>query len=162
MSDGDETADKAGQTQGQVSLERMYLKDASFESPSSPGVFQESWKPDVELAVNTRSGHLDGGRYEVVLTVTVTAKLGDATAFIAEVQHAGLFVMQGLPEDVMRRAAGTFCPATLFPYVREAVDSLVVRGGFPPLHLAPINFDAAYEDALRQAQAAEGGAPTTH
>jgi len=146
--------------QGQVRLERMYLKDASLESPNSPQIFLEKWEPEIELQVNTRSENIADNRYEVIVTVTVTAKLKDKTAFIAEVQQAGLFYMEGLPDQVIHRAIGTFCPSTLFPYVRETVDSLSVRGGFPALHLVPINFEAAYEEALKQASAESETAPT--
>jgi preprotein translocase subunit SecB len=146
--------------EGQVRLERLYLKDSSFESPNSPAIFSQEWKPEIELAVNTRSEMIQENVYEVVVTVTVTAKLDGKTAFIVEVQQAGLFTMEGLPEPVIRRAAGTFCPNTLFPYVRESVDSLVIRGGFPAMHLVPINFDAAYDEALRQAQ--QQDEQTTH
>ena len=162
-----EGAQEAGedQGQGQVRLERMYLKDASLESPNSPAIFQENWQPEIDLQINTRSERIGDNRFEVVLTATVTAKLGDKTAFIAEVQHAGLFQLQGLPDPVIHRTVGTFCPTTLFPYVRETVDSLVVRAGFPALHLVPINFDAAYQEALKFAKTqpeADGSAPTTH
>jgi len=147
--------------QGQVRLERMYLKDCSFESPNSPAIFGESWKPEIDLQINTRSERKAENRYEVVVTVTVTAKLEEQTAFITEIQQAGIFLMEGLPDAVVHRTVGTFCPNTLFPYVREAVDSLVVRGGFPPLHLVPINFDAAYEEALRRANE-QNATPPTH
>ena len=168
MSDQDgrsEEADRSGQ--GQVRIEKLYLKDASFESPNTPSVFQQDWKPDIQLSINTRSEQVVPNYFDVVVTVTVTAKLGEKTAFIAEVQQAGLFQMEGLPDDVIRRTVGIFCPTTLFPYVREMVDSLAVRGGFPPLNLVPINFEAAYEEALRhaEAQAADAGdeaPPVTH
>jgi preprotein translocase subunit SecB len=156
----DSTSSSTTQGQGQVRLERMYLKDASLESPNSPQIFLEKWEPEIELQVNTRSENIAENRYEVIVTVTVTAKLEDKTAFIAEVQQAGLFYMEGLPDQVIHRAIGTFCPSTLFPYVRETVDSLSVRGGFPALHLVPINFEAAYEEALKQASAESGNAPT--
>ena len=155
-------------TQGQVRIEKLYLKDASFESPNSPAMFQQEWKPEIELNINTRSEQVVPNFFEVVVTVTVTAKLAEKTAFIAEVQQAGLFHMEGFPEEAIRRTVGIFCPTTLFPYVREAVDSLVVRGGFPPLNLVTINFDAANEEAMRhaEAQAAQtaeaGDAPITH
>ena len=139
-------------TQVQIRLERIYLKDASFESPSSPAVFREDWHPEIDLQINTRSERLAETRFEIVVTATVTARLPDATGFIVEVQQAGVFHMEGLPEAAIHRTVGTFCPTTLFPYVREAVDSLVVRGGFPPLHLVPINFEAAYEQALKSAR----------
>ncbi len=138
------------QGSGEVRLERLYLKDASFESPATPGVFGEAFEPQINLEINTRSQRGGEDRFEVVLTVTVTATQGEQTAFIAEVQQAGLFVLRGLAEDVVHRAIGTVCPNTLFPYVREAVDSLVVRGGFPALQLAPVNFEAAYAQALEQ------------
>jgi preprotein translocase subunit SecB len=133
-------------------LERVYLKDASFESPGSPGVFSATWQPDISLEINTRSQKLGDERYEVVLTATVKASTEDRVAFIAEVQQAALFQMRGLEQAVLHRTLGTVCPTTLFPYVREAVDSLVVRGGFPALQLAPMNFEAAYEEALKQAR----------
>ncbi len=150
----------SAQGQGQVRLERMYLKDASFESPNSPTIFLKDWKPDIELQINTRSERVEENRFEVIVTVTVTAKVEDKTAFITEVQHAGLFYMEGLPDPVIHRAIGTFCPNTLFPYVRETVDSLAVRGGFPALHLVPINFDAAYEAARKQASSEAESHPT--
>jgi preprotein translocase subunit SecB len=140
----------AAGSEGQVRLERLYLKDASFESPSTPAVFAKDWKPQINLEINTRSQRAADSRFEVVLTVTATATVGEETAFIAEIQQAAVFLMQGLPEEVIHRALGTVCPNTLFPYVREAIDSLVVRGGFPALQLAPVNFDTAYAQALQQ------------
>ncbi len=165
-----EASDSAGaepRTEGQVRIEKLYLKDVSFESPNTPNVFQQDWKPDIELQINTRSEQVVPNYFDVIVTVTVTAKLGEKTAFIAEVQQAGLFKMEGLPDEVIRRTVGIFCPTTLFPYVRETLDSLVVRGGFPPLNLVPINFEAAYEEALRHAEAKaaeaqKGDAPITH
>ncbi|MFP6815966.1 MAG: protein-export chaperone SecB [Pseudomonadales bacterium] len=141
---------------GQVRLERIYLKDSSFESPRSPGVFAEAWKPEMQLEVNARSNTLENNRYEVVLTVTLRAK-GESgkTAFIIEVQQAGLFVIEGIEDDVLQRVLATVCPNTLFPYVRESVDSMAVRGGFPAIQLAPMNFDAAYADAVKKKSPAE-------
>lgn len=135
---------------GQVMLERLYLKDASFESPRSPLVFVESWKPEFNLDINTRTNGLGEDRYEVVLSATLKATVEGGTAYIAEIQHAGVFRIFNLQGDDLRRALGTLCPATLFPYVRETVDSLVVRGGFPAVHLAPVNFDALFQEALRK------------
>lgn len=140
-----------GDTSGQVRLERLYLKDSSFESPNSPGVFREQWQPEIELEINNRSHKVAEDRYEVILTATVKARqAGERTAFIVEIQQAAVFHMTGLDDQVTHRVLGTVCPNTLFPYVREALDSLIVRGGFPPLQLAPVNFDAAYEEALKQ------------
>ena len=165
MSESDQKTDAEAEApaQGQVRIEKLYLKDASFESPNTPAMFQQTWKPEIELNINTRSERVAEHHYEVVVTVTVTAKLEGKTAFIAEVQQAGLFQMEGLPDEIVRRTIGIFCPTTLFPYVREAVDSLAVRGGFPALNLVPINFEAAYEEALRHAERQAGGeAPVTH
>lgn len=136
----------------QVRLERMYLKDASFESPNVPAVFQKTWQPEFELSINTRSEQKTPGLFEVVITATVTASQESRTAFIIEVQQAGLFRMEGMPEAHVHRTLGSFCPNILFPYVREMVDSLAVRGGFPPVQLVPVNFEMAYEEAMRHAR----------
>lgn len=149
-------SDAQGQT-GQVRLERLYLKDASFESPRVPEVFAESYQPEVQLDINSRTNTLGNSRYEVVLTATVRAKLQSGkTAFIVEIQQAGVFLVEGLENEVLRRVLGTVCLTTLFPYVRESVDSLVIKGGFPAINLAPVNFDALFADAL--ARAARRGA----
>jgi preprotein translocase subunit SecB len=146
-----EASGGAAPPSGEVRLERLYLKDCSFESPATPGVFgQQGFEPQINLEINTRTAKPSEDRFEVVLTVTVTATQNDATAFIVEVQQAGLFALRGLPDEVVHRALGTVCPNTLFPYVREAIDSLVVRGGFPALQLAPVNFEAAYAQALQE------------
>ena len=139
----------------QVRLERIYLKDASWESPKSPQVFSEDWGPDVQADINTKSNRVDETHFEVVLTVGLTAKLKGKTAFIVEVQQAGLFKIEGVEDEVLRQVLGTVCPTTLYPYVREAVDNLTLKGGFPALQLAPVNFDALYAEALRQQQAQE-------
>ncbi len=146
-----------GVSSGQVRLERLYLKDASFESPSTPDVFREEWKPEVQVDINTRSTEQPENRHEVLLTLTLRAKLGDGkTAFIVEVQQAGIFFIDGLNAETLQAVLATMCPTTLFPYIRENVDSLVVKGGFPPMHLAPVNFDALYGEALRkQAEGAD-------
>ncbi|MDA1074773.1 MAG: protein-export chaperone SecB [Proteobacteria bacterium] len=144
---------------GQIRLERMYLKDASFESPASPQVFRETWKPEIQVDINTRSERIETNYFEVVVSATITAKM-TKTAFIAEVQYAGLFMIEGVAGEDLRRALGTICPNTLFPYIRESVDSLVVKGGFPALHLAPMNFDALYTEAMRKQKTP--GADVTH
>jgi len=144
----------------QVRLDRIYLKDSSFESPGTPEVFGEEWKPELNVDIGTRANSGPAGRFEVVLSATVRAKRGNGkTAFIVEVQQAGLFQIQGLAGEMLQLALGTVCPTTLFPYLREAIDSLVVRGGFPALHLAPVNFDALFKQAMaqQQQQKAEAG-----
>ncbi|MFW6092928.1 MAG: protein-export chaperone SecB [Pseudomonadota bacterium] len=145
------SGDAAGGAQGQVMLERLYLKDASFESPQSPSVFTEAWKPEFNLDINTRTSSLGDDRYEVVLSATLRAKLDEErVAYIAEIQQAGIFRVSGLESAQRNRVLGVLCPSTLFPYVRETVDSVVVKGGFPAVHLAPVNFEALYAQAMRQ------------
>ena len=136
----------------QFSLQRIYVKDLSFEAPKSPEVFREEWNPNIELDLNTRQRALEGDFHEVVLTITVTVKTGEEVAFIAEVQQAGIFLVQGLDDASQGHALGAFCPSILFPYARETLDSLVVRGSFPALMLAPVNFDALYAQELQRMQ----------
>ena len=145
----------AAQEQGpQFSLQRIYVRDLSFEAPKSPEIFRQEWAPSVELDLNTRQKPLEGDFHEVVLTVSVTVKTGGETAFIAEVQQAGIFLIAGLDAAGMSHTLGAFCPNILFPYAREALDSLVTRGSFPALMLAPVNFDALYAQELSRMQAA--------
>ena len=138
----------------QFSLQRIYVKDLSFEAPKSPEIFRQEWAPSVALDLNTRQRQLEGDFHEIVLTVSVTVKNGEETAFIAEVQQAGIFLIKGLDAASMSPTLGAFCPNLLFPYAREALDSLVVRGSFPALMLAPVNFDALYAQELSRMQAA--------
>ena len=145
---------------GQVRLERLYLKDASFESPRAPQVFAEAWEPEMQLDINTRSTGVAEDVFEVVLMVTLRAKLEKAkTAFIIEVQQAGIFRIEGVEPEVRQRVLGTICPNTLFPYVRETVDSMAVRGGFPAIQLAPVNFEALFAEALSKQQAGAAQSP---
>ncbi|MDA8481450.1 protein-export chaperone SecB [Metapseudomonas lalkuanensis] len=138
----------------QFSLQRIYVRDLSFEAPKSPEIFRQEWAPSVSLDLNTRQKQLDGDFHEVVLTLSVTVKNGEETAFIAEVQQAGIFLIKGLDAASMSHTLGAFCPNILFPYARETLDSLVVRGSFPALMLSPVNFDALYAQELARLQAA--------
>ncbi|MBG4651247.1 protein-export chaperone SecB [Pseudomonas aeruginosa] len=150
----------ADEQQPQFSLQRIYLRDLSFESPKSPEIFRQEWNPSISLDLNTRQKQLDGDFYEVVLTVSVTVKNGeDTTAFIAEVQQAGIFLIKNLDPSSMSHTLGAFCPHILFPYAREALDNLVVRGSFPALMLSPVNFDALYAQEIARMQAS-GEIPT--
>lgn len=142
----------------QFSLQRIYVRDLSFEAPKSPAIFRQQWEPGVALDLNTRQKQLDGDFHEVVLTLSVTVKNGEEVAFIAEVQQAGIFMIKGLDAGAMSHTLGAFCPNILFPYAREALDSLVTRGSFPALMLAPVNFDALYAQELQRMQEA-GEAP---
>src|SRR5690606_20129957 len=149
-------ANGANQPQVQFGLQRIYVKDLSFESPKSPAVFQSQWNPQVSLDLNTRHSQLQEGIHEVVLSLSATVTNGnDEVTFIAEVQQAGIFAINGLDEASMRHTLGAFCPNILFPYAREAIDNLVSRGSFPPLMLSPVNFDALFAQA-EQRRMAEG------
>jgi len=153
--------------QQQFVLQRIYTKDLSFESPSTPDVFKKQWQPKVNVDLNTKSNAIDeNGNFEVVLTITITAKIDEETAFLVEVQQAGIFLIKGFEGENLRRLLGTAAPNILFPYSRECIDNLVVKGGFPPVMLAPVNFDALYQQAVAQAQAqAQQGTeetPATH
>ncbi|RBO84686.1 protein-export chaperone SecB [Marinomonas aquiplantarum] len=136
----------------QLSLQRVFLKDISFESPRAPMIFQEEWKPEVGLELNTKSRQVGENVYEVVLEITVTVKNNNETGYLVQVQQGGLFVISGLDEQQLHHALGAFCPATLFPYARENIDAMVVKGSFPAIMLAPINFDALYVESLQKQQ----------
>jgi len=134
-----------------LALQTVYLKDCSYESPNGPRV-DGNWNPQINLDLQTGSSTLGPDTREVVLTVTVSAKIADVTIFLVEVKQAGLFVIRNLPDADLKRAIGTVCPNVLFPYARAAVSQLVSQGGFPQFLLPPVNFDALY--AANQAQGA--------
>ena len=136
-------------------IQRIYTKDISFEAPNAPQIFQKEWQPEVKLDLDTASSQLADDIYEVVLRVTVTATLNDETAFLCEVQQAGIFSVGGIEGTQLAHCLGAYCPNILFPYARESITSLVSRGTFPQLNLAPINFDALFMNYLQQ-QAGEG------
>ncbi|AUF94496.1 protein-export chaperone SecB [Pseudomonas sp. 02C 26] len=138
----------------QFSMQRIYVRDLSFEAPKSPQIFRQQWEPAVSLDLNTRQKALEGDFHEVVLTLSVTVKNGDEVAFIAEVQQAGIFLIKNLDPASMSHTLGAFCPNILFPYARETLDSLVTRGSFPALMLSPVNFDALYAQEMERMQAA--------
>jgi len=138
----------------QFAIQRVYTKDVSFETPNSPAIFQKEWKPEVKLDIDTRSAKLSDDTYEVVLSLTVTATVEEQTAFLAEVQQAGVFTIGNLPEAQLAHTIGAFCPTTLFPYARETVANLVNRGSFPQLNLAPVNFEALFASYVQQRAAA--------
>lgn len=156
-------SDQTGnQPKQQFDIQRLYLRDASLETPNSPQIFREQWRPEVNLQINTSHQTLEGDAYEVVLNLTLTAKVGDKTAYLVEIQQAGIFVLKGFAEAQLPPMLGAFCPNVLFPYARETLDSLITRGGFPPLHLKPVNFDVLYQQQqkARQAQATVSGNQT--
>ncbi|MCY1412330.1 Protein-export protein SecB [compost metagenome] len=144
----------------QFSLQRIYVRDLSFEAPKSPAIFRQQWEPSVALDLNTRQKALEGDFHEVVLTLSVTVKNGEEVAFIAEVQQAGIFLIKNLDAGSMSHTLGAFCPNILFPYAREALDSLVTRGSFPALMLSPVNFDALYAQELARMEGNGQAAPS--
>ena len=158
--DSGQTGAADGQApQPQVALQKIFLKDMSFESPNSPEVFRKAWNPKHQLDLNSRFRQVGDDLYEVVLTISIEARdEEDKVGFIVELQQAGIFAVVGLADGQLQQAMSTYAPTILFPYARETIDSLVVRGGFPALMLAPVNFDALYAEAVRR-QAAQGGSP---
>jgi preprotein translocase subunit SecB len=132
-----------------LALQNVYLKDCSYESPNGPRM-DGNWNPQISLDLQTGSTTLGPDVREVVLTVTVSAKIGDVTIFLVEVKQAGLFVIRNLADPDLKRAISTVCPGILFPYARAAVSQLVSQGGFPQFLLPPVNFDALY--SANQAQ----------
>ena len=155
--------------QQQFALQRIYLRDASFEAPNVPATFRKSWKPEIKLDLGSVVRPLEDGQYEVTLKATVTAKLEDETAFLVELEQCGLFIARNIPEQQMGPVLCIMCPNMLFPYLRESVDSMVIKGGFPALMLAPVNFEALYHKKMQEVQqaqqqqgAAEGSEQPTH
>lgn len=151
-----------GAPQRQLAIQRIYVKDVSFESPASPRVFTRDWRPEVTTSLGTQSRPLEGSGYEVTVSATVTVKSGEETAFLVEVKQAGLFVASGFPEAELGPILGSYCPNVLFPYLRETISDLVTRGGFPQFLLPPVNFDAIYAQHVRQQQEAQAAAPAPH
>lgn len=155
------TENKEAQTQN-LAIQKIYTKDISFESPNSPFGFQDEWKPEVSVDINTDGQTLENNNFEVVLKVTITAKNNDKTAFLAEVHQAGVFQLSGFDDDQQAFVLGSYCPGTLFPYVREVISSLVTDGGYPPVILAPVNFEALYQEHLQQKQAGQSESAQKH
>ncbi len=134
----------------QFSIEKIYIKDLSLENPGSPKSFQLTEAPQVEIGLRSRGEQIDPDIYECVLTLTVTARSGDQTVFLVEVAQAGVFGIRGVPPDQIQPLLAIHCPTVLFPYAREAIADATMRAGFPPVHLAPINFEALYQQQLAQ------------
>ncbi|SMF96692.1 preprotein translocase subunit SecB [Methylomagnum ishizawai] len=151
----------AQQPERQFALQKIYIKDVSFETPHSPEVFTLNWEPKVEFNLASNAQQLQEGLFEVGLTVTLTVKVVDKTAYLIEICQAGIFSILGFQEQEYGHLLGSYCPTVLFPYAREAVSDLVIKGGFPPMLLAPVNFDALYMQHLQQLQQ-QAEAPTNH
>lgn len=146
----DPEASAQNPTGAQVTVQKIYVKDASFEAPSSPHIFQEQAQPQIQLNLNQKVNALADGVFEAVLTVTITCKIADKTAYLAEVHQAGIFTLAGVDPNMQHAVLGTFCPNTLFPYARQAISDQILAGGFPPLFLQPINFEQLYVDQMRR------------
>jgi preprotein translocase subunit SecB len=142
--------------ENQFSIQKLYIKDVSFESPATPEVFSfTKWEPQIDLNLNNTNKQVAEGVYEVVLSVTATAKQDDKTAFLVEVQQAGVFNVVGFNPDDARYILNSQCMTILFPYAREVISDMTSRGGFPPLLLNPVNFDALFASAVKQQKEAE-------
>ena len=141
------------------SIEKVYVKDLSVEIPNAPQVFLEREAPTVDIQLHHNSSGVEDGVYETVLTVTVTAKANEKTMFLVEVAQAGIFVARNIPAQELEQVLGIACPNILFPYVREVISDTVVRAGFPPVILSPVNFEAIYASQRQQAPAQAGDPP---
>jgi preprotein translocase subunit SecB len=147
----------------EFALQRVYTKDVSFETPKTPGIFQQEWKPDTKVNINTEMQKLGDGVYEVCLTVTVTTTIDEETAYLAEAKQAGIFTITGFSEQELGPLIGAFCPSQLFPYVREVLSDLVMKGSFPQMVLQPVNFDALYAQHQQElAKQSEQSSEATH
>jgi preprotein translocase subunit SecB len=144
------------QQQPSFQIEKVYVKDLSLEIPGAPQVFVQQVEPKLEVQINTASGQFAEGYFEVTVGATVTAKSGEKTLFLAEAVQAGIFSVRNVPEKEVQPLLEIGCPTILFPYLRETISDLVIRGGFPPVLLSPVSFEALYVQRLQQQQAAEG------
>ena len=154
-----------GQTeQAQLALQKIYVRDVSFEAPNAPQVFQDLGRsdvqPQIQLNLNQKAAELGEGAYEVVLTVTLTCTLDERTVYLAEVQQAGIFTVAGFDAGNRDAILGAYCPNMLFPYAGQVIADLIQKGGFPPFFLQPINFDALYAEQQRRQAMPE--APAAH
>lgn len=132
------------QAQPKFVIQKIYTKDMSFETPNAPEVFKKQWQPKVNVNIDTSSKSLDANVHEVDLTLTLTVKNDEQNAYLIEVTQSGIFTIENMPAEQVDAMLGAYCPNTLFPYIKEAIDSVINRGGFPQINMAPINFDAIY------------------
>ena len=147
----------------QFAIQKLYLKDVSFESPNAPQVFTDGeWQPNVNVQINSSNQLIADDTYEVVLSVTVTAVQNEKTAFLVEVKQAGIFTIAGFAKENLGGMVGAYCPETLFPFLREAVSDLIIKGGFPQFLLAPVNFNALYTQQVQQQAEAKNETETSH
>ncbi|WP_297184693.1 protein-export chaperone SecB [uncultured Porticoccus sp.] len=134
------------QTTPHFSMQKIYLKRNDYEAPNPSSVFKEDWKPEVTLDLDIKDQKLEDDRYEVILSISITANNAGQVAFRLVIDQAALFLISNFPDERLEEALGSACPAIMFPYLRETVDHMLLKGGFPPLMLAPVNFDALYRE----------------
>ncbi len=159
----EEAVSNAAEAEQQFIIERIYVKDISFEAPNSPAIFTKEWEPDTSLNLNTNVTPLGDDHYEVELEVTVTVKDKEGkTSFLVEVKQAGAFLVKGYPQEQLNHLLASYCPSQLFPYAREVIANLVSKGSFPEMHLSPINFDALYAQRLEEEAQAQQAAGATN
>ena len=142
--------DGSAPSQAQFTVEKIYVKDVSFEAPNAPAVFNEQGQPQLNMNLNQKVGRLEGDLFEVILGVTLTCTLNDKTVYLAEVEQAGIFGLTGFDDRTLDMMLGTYCPNVLFPYVRQSISDLITNGGFPPFYMQPINFESLYAEGLRR------------
>jgi len=140
------------QNEQEFGIHSIYLKDVSFEAPNSPDIFKTQFQPEIQMNLNLETHALEDNVYEVVLSVTVEAKAKDRSAFLVELQQAGVFTLRGFSNENLGPMLGIYCPNVLFPYARESIANLVSKGGFPQLLLEPVNFEALYAQHLQEQQ----------
>ena len=155
-------AEEQQQPQPVFTIEKIYVKDLSLEVPNAPQVFLERDTPRVDVQLSTEAKPLDDGHYEVALSITTTATLKEKTVFLVEAKQAGIFQVRNLPKESLDLVLSITCPNILFPYARETVSDSITRSGFPPFLLAPVNFEALYQQRMQQQQSVEPATTTTH
>ncbi|MCB5188498.1 protein-export chaperone SecB [Methylobacillus caricis] len=156
----EEQAAQAQEQQPAFGIEKVYVKDLSLEIPHAPQIFIQREAPQVAIELSNATAKLDDGIYEVVVTVTVTSKVGEKTVFLVEVAQAGIFQIRNVPEENIEVILGVTCPNIIFPYARETISDIVTRAGFPPVLLNPVNFEALY--AQQKEEQAKANGATTH
>ncbi|MGH8049282.1 MAG: protein-export chaperone SecB [Arenimonas sp.] len=148
MTDSSAATDQA--SQAQFTVQKIYVKDLSFEAPNTPGIFNEAGQPQLNMNLNQKVARLEDDVFEVVLGITLTCAIEDKNVYLAEIEQAGVFGLAGFDERNLDMMLGTYCPNVLFPYARQAISDLITAGGFPPFYLQPINFEALYAEGLRR------------
>ena len=146
----DETSNGAQPPAAQLIMQKIYVKDASFEAPNAPAIFQEQGQPNLQLNLSQKVNTVAENTYEVVLGLTLTCTVAEKTAYLVEVQQAGIFAISGFDQPNLEGVLGTYCPTSLFPYARQTISEMVQNGGFPPYLLQPINFDQLFAEQLRR------------